>query len=87
MKVDDKVRQLILQHYHQWDLQLSDLKDGARFQVDLPDDTLGIVELIMLCEEEFDIEIQDEYAEACVTVGGLIKCIEEKLDKKSQRNR
>jgi acyl carrier protein len=82
MKVADKVKTLILEHYAGYDVKLSDLRVDARFQVDLPDDTLGIVELFMMCEEAFAINISDAEAEGCITVGKLIECVESKVREK-----
>jgi acyl carrier protein len=43
---------------------------------DLGADSLDHVELIMALEEEFDIEITDEAAEAATTVSDLLKLLE-----------
>ena len=40
-------------------------------------DSLDIVELIMSLEEEFDLEIPDSEAEKIVTVGDVVKYIQE----------
>ena len=49
----------------------------ATFVDDLSADSLDIVELVMALEEEFDMEIPDTDAEKIVTVGDVIKYIEE----------
>ena len=48
----------------------------STFVDDLAADSLDIVELIMIIEEEFDIEISDEDAEKIVTVGDVVNYIE-----------
>ena len=48
----------------------------ASFIDDLDADSLDTVELVMLLEEEFDIEIPDDAAEKITTVGDVIKHIE-----------
>lgn len=49
----------------------------ATFVDDLSADSLDIVELIMSLEEEFEIEIPDSEAEKIVTVGDVVKYIQE----------
>ncbi len=49
----------------------------AKFIEDLGADSLDTVELVMALEEEFGIEIPDEQAEKLLTVGDVIKYIEE----------
>lgn len=49
----------------------------ATFVDDLAADSLDIVELIMNIEEEFDLEIPDNDTEKIVTIGDVIKYIEE----------
>jgi len=49
----------------------------ASFIDDLGADSLDIVELVMALEEEFDMEIPDTDAEKIVTVGDVVKYIEE----------
>ena len=49
----------------------------ATFVDDLAADSLDIIELVMTIEEEFDLEIPDSDAEKIVTVGDVVKYIEE----------
>ncbi len=49
----------------------------ATFVDDLAADSLDIVELVMTIEEEFDLEIPDSDAERIVTIGDVVKYIEE----------
>lgn len=49
----------------------------ATFVDDLSADSLDIVELVMSIEEEFDMEIPDTDAEKIVTVGDVVKYIQE----------
>lgn len=49
----------------------------ATFVDDLSADSLDIVELIMSIEEEFDMQIPDDAAEKIVTVGDVVKYIQE----------
>jgi acyl carrier protein len=49
----------------------------AKFIEDLGADSLDTVELVMRLEEEFGSEISDEDAEKLVSVGDVIRYIEE----------
>lgn len=49
----------------------------AIFVDDLAADSLDIVELVMNIEEEFDLEIPDSDTEKIVTIGDVVKYIEE----------
>ena len=42
-------------------------------------DSLGVVELLMALEDEFDVKIPDEDAESIVTVGQAIDLVQGKL--------
>ena len=52
---------------------------NASFVDDLGADSLDVVDLIMGIEEEFDIEIADEDAEAISTVGDAVNYIKERI--------
>ena len=54
----------------------AEVTDTANFTNDLGADSLDTVELIMEFEKEFDIQIQDDKAEAIATVGDAISFIE-----------
>lgn len=45
---------------------------------DLEADSLDAVEIIMAIEDEFDIEIPDEDAEAFKNIGDIVRYVEEK---------
>ena len=51
----------------------------ASFETDLEVDSLGVVELLMALEDEFDVKIPDEEAESIVTVGQAIDMVQGKL--------
>jgi acyl carrier protein len=51
----------------------------ARFEEDLEVDSLGVVELLMAIEDNFDVKIPDEEAERIGTVGDAVKVIATKL--------
>ena len=77
MAVDKaKVIELIVE---QLDADSDNISDDDSFMDDLGADSLDTVELIMVFEEEFGIEIPDEDAENIRTVGDVLKYLEDKL--------
>lgn len=59
----------------------SEIKPEADFSKQLGADSLDVVELVMLIEDEFDIEIEDEVANQITTVRGALNYIEERETK------
>jgi len=57
----------------------AEIADEKSFIDDLGADSLDIVELVMVLETEFGIEIPDEHAESISTVGDAIEYIEDHL--------
>ncbi len=52
--------------------------EDARFIEDLGADSIGVMELVMKMEEEFDMKIPDEDIEKLRTVGDVINYVLEK---------
>jgi acyl carrier protein len=71
MKITDKVKKITARANG---IDIRDVMAESRF-VDL-DDSVGNLEVVMMCEEEFEIEISDGQAEQCETVGELIGLVE-----------
>lgn len=63
----------------QLEVDPTEVKPEANFANDLGADSLDTVELVMALEEEFDIEIPDEAAEAITTVQASVDFISGKL--------
>ena len=72
MSVEDKVKKIIAEKLS---VELEEVVPEASFVDDLGADSLGLVELIMSMEEEFDIDISDEDAEKLVTIKDAIDYI------------
>jgi acyl carrier protein len=53
---------------------------SATFEEDLEVDSLGVVELLMALEDNFDVKIPDEEAEQITTVGEAVDVIMVKVD-------
>lgn len=72
MNVTEQVKRVIAAHF---DLEASSISENASFVHDLGADSLGITELTLVLEEEFDIEIDDEEMIGIRTVGDVIDYI------------
>ncbi|KXB40970.1 acyl carrier protein [Amygdalobacter nucleatus] len=72
----DKVTKILVD---QLDVKPEEVVLEANFLEDLNADSLDIVELILVMEEEFNLQIPDEDAEKIQTVGDAVKYIEEHI--------
>ena len=75
-EVFDKVKGLFVE-----DLGIDESKVtmDAKLEEDLEIDSLGIVEVVMAFEDEFDIEIDDEELADVSTVGEAVKLLHSKI--------
>lgn len=76
--IEQRVKKIIVD---QLGVKEDQVTPEAKFIEDLGADSLDIVELVMALEEEFGSEIPDEQAEKLLTVGDVIKYIEETQQK------
>jgi acyl carrier protein len=72
--VEQRVKDIIVE---QLGVNADQVTPDAKFIDDLGADSLDIVELIMALEEEFGIEVPDNEAEKLLSVGDVVKYIEE----------
>ncbi|MCP4305281.1 MAG: acyl carrier protein [bacterium] len=61
-------------------LERDDITMEAKFEEDLDVDSLGVVELLMALEDNFDVKIPDEEAEKITTVGEAADLVNQKLN-------
>jgi acyl carrier protein len=61
-------------------LERDDITMEAKFEEDLDVDSLGVVELLMALEDNFDVKIPDEEAEKITTVGEAADMVSAKLN-------
>ncbi len=61
-------------------LERDDITMEAKFEEDLDVDSLGVVELLMALEDNFDVKIPDEEAEKITTVGEAAEMVAQKLN-------
>ncbi len=52
----------------------------AKFEEDLEVDSLGVVELLMALEDNFDVKIPDDEAEQITTVSEAVDVVSEKVN-------
>lgn len=71
---EQKIKKIIVE---QLGVNEDQVTPEAKFIEDLGADSLDTVELVMALEEEFGSEIPDEEAEKLVSVGDVIRYIEE----------
>jgi acyl carrier protein len=60
-------------------LERENITMQARFEEDLEVDSLGVVELLMALEDNFDVKIPDEEAEGITTVAEAVDIVEQKI--------
>jgi len=76
--IEQKVKDIIVE---QLSVNAEQVTPEAKFIEDLGADSLDIVELVMAFEEEFGVEVPDSDAEKLLSVGDVVKYIEDKQSK------
>ena len=76
MSVEEKVKNIIIE---QLGVSADEVQLNASFVDDLGADSLDLVELVMVLEEEFGQEIPDEAAEKIQTVQDAISYIQSNM--------
>lgn len=74
--VFEKVKAILID---QLDVEEDKIVADASIVDDLGADSLGVVDLVMALEDEFDIEIDEDKYESFKTVGDIVKYIEENV--------
>jgi acyl carrier protein len=77
-EIEVKVKELICQ---QLEVSEDQLKPEASFVDDLKADSLGVVELVLALEQEFNIEIPDEDTEQIRTVKDALSYIQTHIER------
>ncbi len=75
--IEQKAKKIIVE---QLGVEESEVTPDAKFVDDLGADSLDTVELIMVLEEEFGIEIPDDDAEKIVHVKDVVQYIKERIE-------
>lgn len=74
--IEDKVKALIADYLG---IDESEVTNDKRFEQDLDADSLDVVELTMMFEKEFQINITDDEMKEFVTVGDAVECVTKQL--------
>jgi acyl carrier protein len=61
-------------------LERDNITMEAKFEEDLEVDSLGVVELLMALEDNFDVKIPDDEAEKITTVGEAVDIVATKVN-------
>ncbi|QNO16376.1 acyl carrier protein [Alkalicella caledoniensis] len=77
MNVFDKVKKIVVEHTS---VSEDSVTLEASFQDDLDLDSLDIMDLLMVLEEEFDVQIPDEELQKMKTVGDVVSYISENIE-------
>lgn len=70
----EKIQEIIVESLG---VEETKVTEGASFKDDLGADSLDLFELVMALEDEFGIEIPTEELEKMVTVGDVVKYVEQ----------
>ncbi len=73
--IETKIKGIICE---QWPNDEMDLKPETRFKEDLGLDDIDMIEIALGIEEQFEINISDKDMEKILTVGDLIKYVQER---------
>lgn len=81
VSVEDKLKEILSQEL---DIEISKITPDLRFIEDLGADSIAIVEIVLACEEQFDVNIADEDVEKLLTVGAAIDYAKARWERKSE---
>ena len=71
----EKFKELLVE---QMNIEADDVKPEAELISDLGINSLELADLVLLCEEKFDIEIEEDDLRELITVGDVVRYLEEK---------
>ena len=71
----DRIKTILVNDLH---VEASEVTLEAELINDLGINSLELADLICACEEEFDLEIEDDDLREFITVGDVVKYLEEK---------
>ncbi len=75
-EIEAKMNELLVEELG---LDADKIAPEARFEEDLEVDSLGVVELLMALEDNFDVQIPDDEAESIGTVAQAVDLVVAKL--------
>ena len=69
----DKVKQILMDELQ---IDENEITLDAELSKDLGINSIELADLVMMCEEKFDIEISEDDANEFITVGDVVKYLE-----------
>lgn len=69
----DKVKEIIITNF---EVNAKDITPDAELAKDLQINSLQLADLVLACEEEFDIEIEDKAVKKLIKVSDLVAYLE-----------
>ena len=63
-------------------IEESEITEQAEFVNDLGFNSLELADLVVLCEEKFDVDIDEEKAHTLITVGDFVSYLTELVEQK-----
>ncbi len=73
----EKVKELLVEELS---VKEEDITPSAELVNDLGINSLELADLVLLCEEKFDVEIRDEDIHSFVTVGDIVEYLSNKTE-------
>ena len=70
----EKVKELLIEELQ---IDEADITLDAKLATDLGVNSIELADLIMLCEDKFDIEIKDEDIHNFITIGDVVSYLED----------
>lgn len=61
-------------------IEESEIKEDAEFVNDLGFNSLELADLVSICEEKYDIDLEEEKIRELLTVGDFVKYLESLVD-------
>ncbi|QTA37809.1 acyl carrier protein [Thermosipho ferrireducens] len=84
MEREELLRQISRVLAEKLDIPIEEIDESSNIIDDLGADSLDVVDLIMILEDEFGIRIEDDELEQIVSVSDVIDIIENKLKEKEE---
>lgn len=75
-EIESKLTDLLVEELG---IERDNITMAAKFEEDLEVDSLGVVELLMALEDNFDVKIPDDEAEAITTVSEAVDVVQQKI--------
>lgn len=76
---EDLVKEICGIIAYEMDFKLSDVKEDSKLDDDLGADSLDAVEIVMVIEEKYNIDLDDEEVEGIRTVADIVNLVEENI--------